>query len=317
MIPFIKYPKIERFGGDDNKDILARRDDPIYIQEKIDGGNAQFRIVALPSELIGVLYGSRTRYLQKGQGQFTANIQWLDSRIVSAHAMGETPRPQFIYYGEWCRKHTINYDWKVIPPFLGFDIWDIDARLFLPWPVAQDEFARLGIPTVPCIWSGRASELQGADLLDLLVKSAYRDGPCEGIVIKNYNHCNIYGRQLFAKWVSEEFKEVNKLTFGGASRPKDETSRFLLAYYTPARIIKTIHRLVIEEGHPLGRSLMHLLPRSVAEDIWTECYWEVIKEFGHIDFATIKKNAPKLCLQTLDEYIADYRDETRELANNV
>ena len=225
--------------------------------------------------------------------------------------------PDYIYYGEWCRKHTINYDWATMPKFIGFDIRNTITGNFLPYAAMAEEFGRLGLPVVPLIARIKAEELDPTRLENFIGKSAYYDGLMEGIVIKNYFRKNVYGRQLFAKVVRQEFKEANIAAFGGGIKDvKDDTTKFIQAFYTEARIRKAVLRLTMDYNDvaalPMSRKLMEHLPKNVIEDIMKEEAWVIVKEFETINFDRVRKVAPKFCLQVLDKMLTERAAEAQK-----
>jgi len=307
---FIKYTDIERLGHEETFGMLDDPEDVIVIEEKIDGGNAQFRL--WDGEL---LFGTRNNHFKVGiespqSKQFGTNARWVVDMLGNKLGAdsGRGLNPDYIYFGEWCKKHTINYNWDEMPAFIGFDILNVLSRVFLPYSAMVEEYTRLGIPTVPLLLKAKVSEVDITRLENFITKSAYYDGTMEGIVIKNYFRKNIYGRQMFAKLVTQNFKEANMAAFGGVGGVKkvnDDTVQFMETFYTDARIRKAVHRLVDEGGQAMGRELMQHLPRAVVEDIWKEETWTIIKAFDNINFGLLKKQAPKLCLRVLDQMLME------------
>ena len=93
-----------------------------------------------------------------------------------------------IFYGEGCFKHSLDYDWTKIPPFLGFDIYDIENQKFLR--NYDMLFAAMNLPVVPLVMVCKVSELPKIDD-NLVPESRYappsaQDKQAEGIVIKSY-----------------------------------------------------------------------------------------------------------------------------------
>ncbi|MGL4450727.1 MAG: hypothetical protein ACRCTZ_06010, partial [Sarcina sp.] len=98
----------------------------------------------------------------------------------------------------------------------------------------------------------------------------------EGIVVKNVNYKDRFGKQCFVKLVSEAFAEVQK-----QKKPRDpsvgnEFKELVLTVLTKARVEKILHKL-IDEGilgenpqiEDMGTILRNLNPR-VFEDIMKE-----------------------------------------------
>lgn len=304
---FVKYPDVERLGDDENYGLFTPGDE-LVIEEKIDGGNAQFRLHEGQ-----ILFGTRNHHFQvaaegEQKQQFDENASWVVSMMGNTLGAdsGRGLNPDYIYYGEWCRKHTINYDWATMPKFIGFDIRNTITGNFLPFAAMKEEFERLGLPVVPLITRIKAEDLDPTRLENFIGKSAFYEGLMEGIVIKNYFRRNVYGRQLFAKVVRQEFKEANMAAFGGGIKDvKDDTSLFIQTFYTEARIRKAVLRLVDEAALPMSRKLMEHLPKDVIQDILKEEAWTIVKEFETINFNMVRKMAPKFCLQVLDKMLTE------------
>jgi hypothetical protein len=314
---FHKYLDIERLGHEENYGLFSEPTDVIVIQEKIDGGNAQFRV--WEGEL---LFGSRNNQFKLTDAnspqlkQFGKNANWLVDKMsenfVAGKTWAEVLHPDYIYYGEWCKKHTINYDWARTPQFMGFDIYNTLTHIYLPYEAVKAEYERLGLSIVPLILKTTVAEIDVARLENFIGNSAYYEGRMEGIVIKNYFRRNVYGRQMFAKLVTQSFKEANMAAFGGGVKDlQDDTSRFLTAFYTEARIRKAILRLKDEQGLPIDRTIMHVLPRAVIEDIMKEECWLLVKDFNTLQFNLIKKQAPKLCLLVVDKMMSERAIEAK------
>lgn len=281
-----KYTKIKAYGDEENKDLLLFPEDDIVIEEKLDGANFRFIVKD------GVLYfGTHTNDITP-----ESEKDWLRCMnfIRSTIKLGEA-REGLIYYGECMKKHTMSYDWTTIPPFLGFDIMEVATEKYLnnPW----EQYELLGLPFVPIkrITIASAIELPITD--DWVPTSKYSLLQAEGIVLKNYK------RQIFAKYVRQEFKEKNAEEFGkNKKHAANDNDYFVSCYYTNARIQKQVFKL-IDEGKPLGVELMHLLPRRVYNDIWEEEWPELSKSKKTYNFAEIQKTGSRRVFTVLQNKI--------------
>ncbi len=150
---------------------------PVVVEEKLDGANLGFSVS--PD---GVLRAqNRGHYLDAPQaGQFARLGQWLAPREEALFdALGE----HLVAFGEWCAaRHSLAYtalpDW-----WLLFDVYDRRAGRF--WSTERrDRWAGgLGLITVPSLLPCRHS-LQELRQLVISGRSAFRDGPLEGVVIR-------------------------------------------------------------------------------------------------------------------------------------
>lgn len=297
---FKKYDKIKVIGHEDNEGIFHNLSDEISITEKMDGGN--FRFIIRDGKII---FGSRTQQLTSDEGEDT-NIQknflrcvnFLREQIWSKVDVSEFKKyEKCIFFGEAMIKHTMDYDWDKIPPFLGFDIYDKENERYLNIKDSISIFDSLGLEMVPIIKTISAGEIKEMNE-DMIPVSKYTPHKAEGIVLKNYN------KQLMTKIVQEKFKEKNKEMFGGGKKFADTDEEFLTAVYcTNARIDKMIFKL-IDDGEKLDMTMMKKLPTKVYKDIWEENWQEIINMKGKtIGFHNFKKRVTGRCLAVLKQVI--------------
>jgi len=161
MDNFHKYNKIRPLGHDDNKHIFEYGEDDIVLQEKIDGAN--FRFIIRNGKII---FGSRNQQLTSDEGvdsnvekSFARCIEYVRERVNAQTPEYLKAMEQFIFYGESCHSHSLSYDWEKIPPFLGFDMFDLKDNVYLHYSVAGNIFHEMNLPFVPIIWSGKVKDL--------------------------------------------------------------------------------------------------------------------------------------------------------------
>lgn len=289
---FKKYPKIKLIGDDENKEMFVDMDDELYIEEKIDGGCG--RIFIREGSYI---FGSRTRELDEDNPNtknFHRSIVFLKDKLDKANLEGYH---NLILFGEFCLKHTMSYDWDKIPPFLGFDIYDVDNDKFLDYDNKVICFKDLDIPIVPLIWKGKVSDMPKITE-EFIPKSVYNElEKAEGCVIKNY------GKQISSKFVREEFKEKNHKAFGMSKKFAENDDERVVAIYCPnARIDKIIFKL-LDEGFKLEMKLMEQLPRRVIEDIYEENWREICHSNWSVNFKGIRKKINDRCRTVLQQII--------------
>lgn len=263
-----KYCDIERLGTPENEGMLSINEDIIEISEKVDGGNGS---IFLHED--GTIHEcSRNRDLtaeQDNEKTFGEQRKWLREHIK------DKLNPDYVYYFEWMQKHTIDYG-KEIPGVIGYDIRVKEGAfgkppMFLQPEQREREFNRIGLPTIKCLFNGTVKEFKALNVNDFLKGSAYYDGDREGIVIKNYGRCNVYGRQMFGKIVNKRFKETNHAKFGTLiKRDISDTQKLFDATVTDARIEKVLNKLLNEGGQLLEMKLMQFLPMAIVDDIFKE-----------------------------------------------
>ena len=171
--------------------------EPVVAEEKLDGANLGFSVS--PDGVLRVQ--SRGHYLHAPYaGQFARLGQWLVPREEALFdALGE----HLVVFGEWCAaRHSLAY--TALPDgWLLFDVYDRRVGRF--WSTERrDQWAgRLGLITVPALMRGQRS-LQ--ELRQLLInrRSAFRDGPLEGMIIRREDDAWLQSR---AKLVRADFTQ--------------------------------------------------------------------------------------------------------------
>ena len=150
----------------------------VVIEEKSDGANIGFSLNSRKK----IQVQNRGAYMEPPfSGQFSRLNGWL---VQFAYRLEPQLTDNLIAFGEWCAaKHTLRYD-RLPDYFLLFDVYDKKEGKF--WSVSRrNEWAHgLDIHTIPIFTKGYYSI---ADLQDLLfsVKSFYREGFPEGIIVRN------------------------------------------------------------------------------------------------------------------------------------
>jgi len=299
---FMKYPKIFAVGHDENKDLLTEPTDKIVLQEKIDGGN--FRFMFNDGNII---FGTRTQQMTSSTGE-EVNVNKNFKRCLTFVKMTIPPKmikkyERLIFFGECVIKHSMDYDWDAIPPYLGFDIYDIKTERMLDVDKATSIFKDLHLPFVPIIETLTAKDIIEHGIDEKLIPiSAYppKANPtqrAEGVVFKNYNN------GIMAKIVSSSFKEENAKVFGGTPKFEEtDTGKIVARFCTNARIEKIVFAS-IDEGNKLEMKLMNTLPRQVFDDIWEENMKELLKKYSEIRPKDMNRLIAKRCVSVLNQII--------------
>jgi len=302
---FHKYGKIKPIGYEENAELLTSPEDDIYIEEKIDGGN--FRFMLKDGRII---FGSRTQSIGDSTREIGGNwkrcVEYIKEKLPTKDLEKLKPESSsFVFYGECCIKHTFDYDWEKIPPYLGFDILDLNTDKFLGYEEKLNIFTELGLHMVPLIKIVKAKDIIKLD--DSIVPKSVYSSPssppehqqAEGIVFKNYN------KQIFAKYVREKFKEENRKTFGeGKKFAKNDDERIVAIYCTNSRIEKNIYKL-LDYGNKLELPLMKHLPKEVLTDIYEENWNEICFSSWSVNFKNIRKKITGRCLNVLKKMITN------------
>lgn len=293
-----RYPKIKRIGHSDNEEMFQYASDKVYITEKLDGSNGRMWV-----DDGKLCFGSNNVSDIDHDGQFGRYVKYL-KRHVDANDLDQ----DYIYVGEYMRKHSLSYP-DDIEPVIFYDILYKENGCPIDYNVAIEEFKRLGLEYIEPLYTGKWSDIRD-NLDEFLEDSEYRDGKPEGIVIKNYERTNRFGRPLFAKKVNEDFKEKHKAKFkdqGGKKKSKIFNQMIYLrnSYITEARIRKQIYRLRDEKDMEISRPMMNYLIPMVIEDTLREEATTIYNDdkIYLIDFEVLQQHkvVPIKCLETIDK----------------
>lgn len=255
-----KYMSVVRMGHKTTENVL-QPGDPIIIQEKLDGANGSFKL-----EEGKVFAFSRNERLTE-QNNLQGFYEW--TQTLDADLL----RSDVVYFGEWLTKHKINYG-DLTKQFFLFDLYDIEKEKYMHVTEVKKEAERLGLRLIPIFYEGEYQSLE--HLESFIGQTALGVKKGEGIVVKNVDYQDVYGKQLFVKLVIDAFKEVQRI-----KKPKDPNFQSaeieaVKSVLTTARVEKWIYKL-IDEGllqadvslQDMGLILKQLTPRIV-EDIVQE-----------------------------------------------
>lgn len=301
---FKTYHKIKQVGSEECKDIFSNPDDEIVIEEKIDGAN--FRFMIREGQII---FGSRTQELtedkeHKFAKNFSRCIEFIKDTLKGVDL---SIHKNLIYYGECCVAHSMQYDWDKIPPFLGFDIYNLETESWCNLEQVKEGFELLHLPIVPIIKVCKPGEIGKIDdslvpISQYAILSGTEDTrKAEGVVFKNYSNGQM------GKYVRDKFKELNAHVFGSKSvKVNSETNvgDLIFKYCTNARIDKAIFKL-IDSGERLDMTMMSKLPKLVLDDIFEEGIKEIWESNWVIDFKELRKKVPPRCASVLKQVITN------------
>lgn len=282
---FKKYQHLERFGSSEVRDIEFGR---CYIFYKIDGTNAS---VWLSNGEIQA--GSRKRHLtlEKDNAGFYAHV--LQNEKIKAYL---EKHPDHRLYGEWLVPHSLKtYRDDAWRKFYIFDVCmdrddTVEYLTYDAYKPLLEEFDLDYIPPLAIINNPNYDNLiHCLDKTDqFLVKDGAGKG--EGIVIKNYDFYNKYGRQTWAKIVAAEFKEKHHKEMGA---PEINTKvsiedKILDEFCTDAFIEKEYAKIELEMGGWSSKYIQMLFGK-IFHELITEEMWNILKKYKNpqINFKTL------------------------------
>ena len=332
---FRKYDHVERLGHDEVEGIDLGE---VYVFPKLDGTNASVWIEYSPPDDDGpvmpeICSGSRTRTLAEGADN-AGFRNWVlddDTWPLWQGLIRIGGGTMWTLYGEWLVPHTLKtYRLDAWRRFWIVDVYDNQKGCYLPFDDYAAELNRIGFDVVePLCIITNPSEAQLRKEVDantyLIIDGG---GAGEGIVIKNYDWTNKYGRQPWAKIVRNEFKEENKRAFGITEKTGEFQVEAAIAeqWVTQVVVEKALHKIEqdVLNNHDFGiedQSLPNqiarrkavlegarpqIIPRllqTVFYDLIREDLWDGLKryQFPVVDFKRLRSH----CILRTKQYAPD------------
>ena len=282
-----KYQHIEKLGTHEVEGILNGE---VHLTYKIDGTNS---CVYLKNDELA--FGSRNRELsldQDNQGFVAAamkNPAFTDAllQLLRAH-------PNWIVYGEWLIPVNIKrYKADAWRKFYIFDVFDAESLTYLRFDNYIDSVKELGLDYIPEIAVlQNPTEEDVRAYLEKTGEFLIDSGVGEGIVLKNYEYRNPYGRQTWAKILTEDFAAHKRTKRASNAANKNESPveyGIISTLLTPEHIQKEKQKLVEKYGFWESKFIFELLNRTFLE--FYADNWEIILKKFHwptINFKRLK-----------------------------
>ena len=284
---FIKYPHVARLNTDEADGILIGT---CYVFPKIDGTNAS---VWMDNVTWTISAGSRNRDLSQGDDNAGFYEYVTSSDLTDLLTVLFAQHRTWTLYGEWLVPHSLKtYREDTWRTFYVFDVFDRETEKFIPYDEYVPELERFGLTYIPLM--EKVTNPTEEHLEKLMATNTYLikdgEGVGEGIVIKNYDFVNAYGRVQWAKLVRNAFKEQNKKTFGAndvVMSPLEEA--IAIEFVTEGRVRKVVAKIKNENpDDPIRKHIPEIFGR-VWYELITEEMWEILKKhkkarihFGHL-----------------------------------
>jgi len=291
------YQHIEKLGSGEVEGILKGI---CYLFYKIDGTNS---CVWLKDDG-SVGFGSRKREL--GLTKDTDNQGFAMSIATDEKYAGVfadlkaflAKHPNYIVYGEWLVPVNIkNYKDDAWRNFYVFDIFNTDDGTYVNYDIYSKWFDEeyKNIKYIPLL--AKLENPTEEDIKNLLSKTGdflISEGLGEGIVIKNYDFVNRYGRRTWAKMLTEDFLSKKKDKRGAK---KEAVEQGMTVEYEIIKLL-TVEQIVKEKAKIMenrqsdtweSRFIPELLNR-VFNEFWRDNWEIILKKFHNptINFKTLK-----------------------------
>lgn len=286
MGDYVKYQHVEKFAKTSEVDGILNG--TVYVFPKIDGTNAHVWF-----ENNEMHYGSRRRELAVGSdnagflawASLQENITDLAIHFEDCHV-----------FGEWLVPHTLKtYSDDAWKRFYVFDIYNPKTQKHIQYDDYKPVLDKFNIDYIePLSVYNNPSMERLYDCLeknDFLIKDG--EGVGEGVVCKNYDYVNKYGRQTWAKIVRSDFKSMHRKNNNTQIIDCNDfiEEKIVNEFLTIDIIEKVIANITVQNGGDwLNKSIPQLL-NTVFYDFVNECTWNFIKKNKNpkIDFKMINR----------------------------
>lgn len=271
MSEFVSYQHVEKLGNTEVDGILFG---DCYVFPKIDGTNAQ---VWYDGERIRC--GSRNRELSldnDNAGFMAWVMQNEELKDLCSAYQG------YRFYGEWLVPHSLKtYKESSWRRFYIFDV--VKDGKHVPYDEYKGIFK--DFPEVDYICPIRIIKNPTEEnVFKILEENNYLiedgQGNGEGVVIKNYQFVNKYGRQTWAKIVTSEFKEKHRKEMGAPiSKGSDFIEEKIVEdFVTTALVDKIVAKITLDEDGWSSSSIPRLL-HTAFYDLVREHTWDYVKKY--------------------------------------
>lgn len=275
---FKEYQSLKRFGTEDVEGIELGL---THVFPKLDGTNASVWLGGA---------GSRRRSLSLDSDN-AGFYEWVkDSPEIKRFFESY---PNLRLYGEWLVPHSLKtYTDDAWRRFYVFDVMDVNSN-YIPYDSYVDMLEMAGLDYVPLICTVKNGSyeqfIKQLDHTGFMIKDG--EGRGEGIVIKNYDFVNKYGRVTWAKIVTNEFKEKHAKVMGGHEvlGQKMVEEEIAEKYVTSSLVDKEYEKIKLDVGGWNSKLIIRLL-NTVFYCVVDEESWNYVKEHNcpTVNFKTLK-----------------------------
>jgi hypothetical protein len=271
---FLRYQHVERFGTAEVEGIEVGT---CYVFPKLDGTNASVWIDEDKPVGHTLCCGSRNRELElDNDNAGFMNAMYQDKAIMSFMYNAK----DLVLYGEWLVPHSLKtYRDDAWRKFYVFDVYDKTKERLLRY----EEYAS-GLDAAGINYLAPINIIKNGNIdyfTECLNKNVFLikdgEGVGEGIVIKNYDYQNKYGRQTWAKMVTNEFKEKHHKEMGAPLIGCEIVEEKIVSkIVTQAIVDKVVAKIVLTNDGWHSKCIPQLI-NTVFYDLVKEESWEFVK----------------------------------------
>lgn len=296
-VTYTKYQHIEKIYSGEVEGILKGT---CYLFYKIDGTNA---CVWFDEDTNSLQFGSRNRQLSLDNDN--SNFMRMMTSDPKLEPMVKdlfdflSNNKNLIVYGEWLVPTNIKrYKDDAWKNFYVFDVYNTLDGTYCNYEIYKRIFDSKypNIKYVPLLAKlENPTEEDIKSYLDKTGEFLISTGVGEGIVIKNYEFVNKYGRRTWAKMLTEDFlmdKKENRGSKKVAKEAGESIERNIIKLMTVDHVLKEKAKIMENRGSSTWESkfIPELLNRAFNE--FFRDNWEIILKKFHnptINFSTLKK----------------------------
>ena len=283
MSEFHKYQHLERLGTTEVEGIQTGT---VHVFPKLDGTNAS--VWLNEDGTIGA--GSRNRTLAIGSDnagfcEFANNCPKLKELFEGF--------PELRLFGEWLVPHSLKtYEDSAWRRFYVFDVMGEGGEYYTydRYQAILEAYDIDYLSPIAIIKNGTDEQFRKCvEKNTVLIQEGQGIG--EGVVLKNYDYVNKFGRIVWAKIITNGFKEVHNKAMGAPIIGGDAVEEKVVEkYITPHLVDKVYAKIENEQGGWSSKDIPKLLG-IVWYDFITEEMADVLKVFKNpkLDFAFLQR----------------------------
>lgn len=281
---FYKYMHLERLGTSEVDGIEVGT---CHVFPKLDGTNASVWMDAEGN----IKAGSRSRELstKKDNAGFYAwvieNEDWFRKALEK--------KPQLTLYGEWLVPHSLKtYEDDAWRRFYIFDVFNRETKQYTTYDLYKGWLDEHGFDYLSPLAIVRNGSYE--DFEKCLEKNTHfikqGMGVGEGVVIKNYSFQNDFGRVVWAKLITNAFKEKHHKEMGAPEVGQMTTEERIVDEFVTQHLFDKVYAKIENESGWSSKMIGKLLG-VVWHDLVTEEIWEITKRYKNpkIDFKRLQR----------------------------
>jgi hypothetical protein len=280
---FTKYMHLERLGTTEVEGIEVGT---VYVFPKLDGTNA-----SIWWEDDQLCAGSRNRKLSVDSD----NAGFYNSALENVYLNNLAENhPDYIFYGEWLVPHSLTtYRDDAWRKFYIFDVYNRKTGMYLHYDVMKsilDDYNVDYLAPLAIVKNGNYETFQA-----LLEKNVFLiqegKGVGEGIVLKNYEWANKFGNVVWAKLITNAFKEVHHKAMGAPIIGPDAVEEKIAEKFVTQHLVDKVYAKLVNDNGGWHSKLIPQLLGVVFYDLIREELWEILKEYKNpkIDFGFLQR----------------------------